>query len=122
MAVTAETAGMLWPNRSGSPEAVARATKRTQESGCVDGVIVSDQITHLTPPGLWTTENSPMAALVPDLDSFDDAFVTATLAAAVPCDWTPALLTAEDASHAVQRQIEMCAAVKHSNLANVATN
>jgi len=78
----AETAGMLWPNRSGSPAAVAKATKRMQDSGVVDGVIVSDQISHLTPPALWTPENAPMADIVPDLDSFDDAFVTGTLAAA----------------------------------------
>jgi hypothetical protein len=62
----AETAGMLWPNRSGSPAAVAKATKRMQDSGVVDGVIVSDQISHLTPPWLWTVENAPTAAIVPD--------------------------------------------------------
>jgi phthiodiolone/phenolphthiodiolone dimycocerosates ketoreductase len=78
----AETAGMLWPNRSGSPAAVAKAAKRMQDSGVVDGVIVSDQISHLTPPSLWTAENSPMAEVVPDLDSFDDAFITGTLAMA----------------------------------------
>jgi phthiodiolone/phenolphthiodiolone dimycocerosates ketoreductase len=77
----AETAGMLWPNRSGTVASVIKAAKRMQDSGVVDGVIVSDQTTHLTPPFMWNTANAPMADIVPDLDSFDDAFITGTIAA-----------------------------------------
>jgi phthiodiolone/phenolphthiodiolone dimycocerosates ketoreductase len=77
----AETAGMLWPNRSGSVASVIKAATRMRDSGVVDGVIVSDQTTHLTPPFLWNADNAAMADIVPDLDSFDDAFITGTIAA-----------------------------------------
>ncbi|MFZ0718065.1 LLM class flavin-dependent oxidoreductase [Mycobacterium sp.] len=48
-------------------------------SGVVDEVMITDQLTSWFPLDMWTPENSGLAAIVPDVDSFPDPFVAAAL-------------------------------------------
>jgi len=48
-------------------------------SGVVDEVMITDQLTSWFPLDMWTPENSGLAAVVPDVDSFPDPFVAAAL-------------------------------------------
>src|SRR5271167_2439665 len=59
------------------------AVKALKASGVVDDVQLWDQLTSWWPPLLWTPENSPMANVMPDVDSFPDVFAYAAYAAAV---------------------------------------
>jgi phthiodiolone/phenolphthiodiolone dimycocerosates ketoreductase len=47
--------------------------------GVVDEVMITDQLTSWFPADMWTPENSGLAALVADIDSFPDPFVAAAL-------------------------------------------
>lgn len=51
-------------------------------SGVVDNLFMWDQITNFWPPHLWTPENAPMAAVVPDIDSYCEAFAMGAYAMA----------------------------------------
>lgn len=65
------------------------AARGIEASGVVDYLQGWDQLSSMYPPQCWTTENSPMAAFLPDLDSFPD-FVAMLSAATVA---TPGLGT-----------------------------
>ncbi|WP_370501037.1 LLM class flavin-dependent oxidoreductase [Mycolicibacterium sp. jd] len=61
------------------------AAKAAAASPGVDGIAMSDQLMNFIPPSLWTVENSPLAGLMPDPDSMDDAFALAAFVyAAIP--------------------------------------
>ncbi|SNR92473.1 phthiodiolone/phenolphthiodiolone dimycocerosates ketoreductase [Haloechinothrix alba] len=68
------------------PVSAAVDTARTiQASGVADSLTVWDQMTFFAPPGLWCPENSPLAAVMPDIDSFPDPYVILSqIAAAAP--------------------------------------
>ncbi|MCV7102805.1 LLM class flavin-dependent oxidoreductase [Mycobacterium palustre] len=68
------------------PIATAIDTARAiQASGVIDSLTVWDQMTFFAPPALWRPDNSPLAALMPDIDSFPDPYVVlAHIATAVP--------------------------------------
>jgi phthiodiolone/phenolphthiodiolone dimycocerosates ketoreductase len=68
------------------PIAAAIDTARAiQASRVVDSLTVWDQMTFFAPPALWRPDNSPLAAVMPDIDSFPDPYVVlAQLATAVP--------------------------------------
>ena len=51
-------------------------------SGVVDDIQTWDQLTSWFPQGLWTPDRTPLAGLMPDCDSFPDAFVMAAFGAA----------------------------------------
>jgi phthiodiolone/phenolphthiodiolone dimycocerosates ketoreductase len=51
--------------------------------GAVDDLQVWDQLTSWFPQGLWTTDRTPLASMMPDCDSFPDAFAMASYAAGV---------------------------------------
>jgi phthiodiolone/phenolphthiodiolone dimycocerosates ketoreductase len=51
-------------------------------SGVVDNLMMWDQITNFWPPHLWTPANTPLAEVVPDIDSYGDAFAMAAYAMA----------------------------------------
>lgn len=61
---------------------VAAQAAELGESGAVDGLAMSDQLCNFFPPSLWNADNAPMAALMPDPDSLDDAFIMGTFARA----------------------------------------
>ncbi|HEY1968568.1 MAG TPA: LLM class flavin-dependent oxidoreductase [Pseudonocardia sp.] len=77
-----ETAVLLWADRNMPVEDVAAQASALNASGAVDGMSFSDQLNNFVPPQLWTPENTPMAAVMPDCDSHADAFVMAACAAA----------------------------------------
>ncbi len=51
-------------------------------SGVVDNLMMWDQITNFWPPHLWTPANTPLAEVLPDIDSYGDAFTMAAYAMA----------------------------------------
>jgi phthiodiolone/phenolphthiodiolone dimycocerosates ketoreductase len=51
-------------------------------SGVVDNLFMWDQITNFWPRHMWTPANSPMAAVLPDIDSYGEAFAMAAYALA----------------------------------------
>jgi phthiodiolone/phenolphthiodiolone dimycocerosates ketoreductase len=66
-------------------QAATEAARVIQASGVVDSVCVWDQMTFFAPPRLWRPENSPLAAAMPDIDSFPDPYVVlAQIGAAAP--------------------------------------
>lgn len=73
----AETAVFLWGDRNASASVTVDAAKVAAASSGVDGFAMSDQLMNFIPPSLWTTENTPLAAFLPDPDSMDDAFTLA---------------------------------------------
>jgi phthiodiolone/phenolphthiodiolone dimycocerosates ketoreductase len=58
------------------PGAIAETARAYEASGVIGSVSVWDQLNFFHPRSLWTEENTPMAALIPDIDSFPDAFAT----------------------------------------------
>jgi phthiodiolone/phenolphthiodiolone dimycocerosates ketoreductase len=74
---TVETAVFLWGDRNAPASVTVDAAKVAAASPGVDGFAMSDQLMNFIPPSLWTTENAPLAALMPDPDSMDDAFTLA---------------------------------------------
>ena len=80
-----DTALMLNPDRSMPFAAFAQLAKAYQGSGVVDYFHIPDQMMGWWPPRLWTTQNAPLAAMIPDLDSSCDAAVlSAYVAGAAP--------------------------------------
>lgn len=80
-----EIALMLNPDRSLPPAVYGQLAQAYQASGAVDYVHVPDQLMGWWPPHLWNRDNSPLADMVPDLDSSADAgLVCAYAAAAAP--------------------------------------
>jgi phthiodiolone/phenolphthiodiolone dimycocerosates ketoreductase len=72
-------------DRHTPPSDFAAAAKAALQSGVVDELLLWDQMTNFWPRQLWHGGNSPMAAFVPDLDSYCDAFaMSAYIAASVP--------------------------------------
>src|SRR5581483_9416634 len=76
------TAIPIVADRHFPPEAFAQAAQAIAASGVVDDVQVWDQLTSWFPQGLWTPDRTPLAAIMPDCDSFQDAFVISGFAAA----------------------------------------
>src|ERR1700741_3270144 len=62
--------------------AFGEAARAIAGSGVVDDIQVWDQLTSWFPQGLWTIDRTPLAAVMPDCDSFPDAFVMSAYGAA----------------------------------------
>lgn len=62
--------------------AFADTIKAIHASGVVDQTLMWDQMTSWYPPCLWTPERTPMARVIPDLDSYPDWFAMASYGAA----------------------------------------
>ncbi len=77
-----ETSIPIIADRHFPPSAFAQAAAAIQAGGCVDYFQVWDQLTSWYPQALWTPENTPLAAVMPDCDSFHDVWVMAGYAAA----------------------------------------
>jgi phthiodiolone/phenolphthiodiolone dimycocerosates ketoreductase len=63
------------------PAAIAETARFMEASGVIDGITAWDQLTFFLPPSLWTERITPMAAVMPDIDSFVDPFATLAYAA-----------------------------------------
>jgi phthiodiolone/phenolphthiodiolone dimycocerosates ketoreductase len=88
-----ETAVAVNASRHFPPSQFADAARALQQSGVVDYLLAWDQMVSWWPPSLWTPENAPMAKVMPDLDSFPDAFATVAHAAAAAPDLGMAIST-----------------------------
>jgi phthiodiolone/phenolphthiodiolone dimycocerosates ketoreductase len=58
----------------------AQYARRLQDTGAFDQFALWDQMNNWFPANLWTLENSPVAGIVPDLESLQDPFTTAAFA------------------------------------------
>ena len=84
-AVMVTTSIPLISDRYTPPAAFAAYAQAAAASGVVDELLVWDQMTNFWPRQLWTPENSPMAALLPEIDSYADAYaLSAYVLAAAP--------------------------------------
>ena len=80
-----EIAIPLLYDRNFPPSAWVEAAKTLEASGVVDFLQTWDQLTSWFPKSMWTVENTPLAAMMPDCDSFSDAFTMGVYAhAAAP--------------------------------------
>lgn len=52
----------------------AEIAMQLEASGVVDSMTIYDQLTFLTPHSLWNPDETPMAKVLPDVDSFGDPF------------------------------------------------
>jgi phthiodiolone/phenolphthiodiolone dimycocerosates ketoreductase len=64
------------------PATFGETCRQVAESGAVDELFVWDQIANFWPPHMWTPDNTPMARVIPDIDSYADAFAMAAYALA----------------------------------------
>lgn len=63
------------------PAAIAETARIFEASGVIDGLTAWDQLTFFLPRSLWSEHVTPMAAVMPDIDSFVDPFATLAYAA-----------------------------------------
>jgi len=68
--------------RNLSPRMAGQLAQQYEATGVVDQMITADQLTSWFPRALWRPDVTAMAEMVPDCDSFPDAFQTAAFAAA----------------------------------------
>jgi phthiodiolone/phenolphthiodiolone dimycocerosates ketoreductase len=79
----AETAVPVVVDRNFPIEAFAQTVRAIADSGVVDTIQFWDQMTGWNPRCLWTPDRTPLAEVVPDLDSFADWFPMVGYAAAI---------------------------------------
>jgi len=80
-----ETAAAVWTDRHIPPAAIIDQCRGLSDSGVVDGVLIPDQLANFIPAQLWNSDNTPLAAVMPDPDSQCDTFaVAAYVAGLVP--------------------------------------
>lgn len=83
--MTIETSIPLISDRFSPPSAFAAQAHAVAQSGVVDELLVWDQMTNFWPRQLWSPDASPMAKVLPDIDSYADAFaVSAYVLASEP--------------------------------------
>lgn len=63
------------PVRYLPPSAAVQTAAAMRDSGVVDYVLLYDQLVAWFPSVLWNEDNSPLAAVVPDADSFSDPWL-----------------------------------------------
>ena len=78
-----ETAVFATIDRNFPPETFGDFAKALDASGVVDQILMTDQTVAWIPNSLWIPENTPMAKVVPDMDSFPDWNLMAAYAAAL---------------------------------------
>jgi phthiodiolone/phenolphthiodiolone dimycocerosates ketoreductase len=72
-----QTSAFLWGDRHFPPAVVAQQAQALRDSGVVDFMSHSTQMGSFIPRQLWRAENAPMAAMLSDPDSLQDAFLMA---------------------------------------------
>ena len=78
-----ETAVANTVDRNFPPEVFGRVAQALEASGVVDQMLMWDQTVSWITPVLWTPQNSPLAKVVPDLDSYPDWNVMSAYGAAL---------------------------------------
>lgn len=79
---TVRTAAPLQFNRLVSPGAAADLAMAIESSGVADDILCLDYIGGIAPRVLWKPEYTPLAAVVPDGDSWWDGYLLSALAMA----------------------------------------
>ena len=82
MSKQVETAIPFQVDRAMSPKLAGAFAQVLESSGVVDYFQAWDQLTSWWPQALWRPENTPLASLTRDCDSFHDAFLLGGFAAA----------------------------------------
>ena len=80
--MSVKTAVPITADRNLPAEVYGQVAEALQASGVVDDIQAWDQLTSWYPPSLWKPENSPMAAVLPDVDSFPDVWAMTAYGAA----------------------------------------
>jgi phthiodiolone/phenolphthiodiolone dimycocerosates ketoreductase len=109
-----ETSIPIYADRHAGPQVFGQIAQAIRDSKSVDYFQVWDQLTSWYPQGLWMAENTAMATVMPDCDSFPDMFQMAGYASALapelgivlstdvirrgPADLTQSMLTLADLS------------------------
>lgn len=93
MTAVPQTSAFLWGDRHFPPAVVAQQAKALQDSGVVDFMSQSTQMGSFIPRQLWRPENAPMAAMMRDPDSLQDAFLMTAYAHAAAPELGISLLT-----------------------------
>ena len=57
------------------PHALGEQAKAIEASGVVDSITLWDQLTFHLPQSLWTPQDSPLAEVLPDVDSMPDPYI-----------------------------------------------
>jgi phthiodiolone/phenolphthiodiolone dimycocerosates ketoreductase len=81
MAREVETAIVVDANRHAPLSTFVDRIKALEASGVVDYAHIWDQLTSWWPREMWTPANTPLAAALPDIDSFPDSFALGALGA-----------------------------------------
>jgi len=76
------TAIPFGPDRTAPASLAVDFAKMMEASGAVDQFLAWDQLVSWWPKALWTPENTFLAEVSGDPDSFNDAFMLAAIAAA----------------------------------------
>ncbi|MFR9806815.1 LLM class flavin-dependent oxidoreductase [Pseudonocardia sp. RS010] len=72
----------IWASRYLDPRGASEYAEALEATGQIDQFVLWDQMTSWWPNSLWTPENTPLAAMIPDMDSLQDPFATAAFALA----------------------------------------
>jgi phthiodiolone/phenolphthiodiolone dimycocerosates ketoreductase len=80
--MTLRTGMGIWGSRYLSPKLAAEAAQGIEGlgRGAVDQFVLWDQLTNWWPQALWEPAVTPLAEMIPDLDSLQDPFTTAAFA------------------------------------------
>ena len=76
---TADTSIILWGDRHLPGHMIMDQARAMEASGVVDWASFPDHMVNFIPPSLWTPENTPMATVLGDPDSLQDATIMGTL-------------------------------------------
>jgi phthiodiolone/phenolphthiodiolone dimycocerosates ketoreductase len=77
-----KSAILSWGNRYAPPAFLQEQARALAASGVVDHFSMSDHMGQFIPPSLWKPGFSPVAAVLPDVESLDDPFVMSAYALA----------------------------------------
>jgi phthiodiolone/phenolphthiodiolone dimycocerosates ketoreductase len=72
-----ETSLVMWGDRNAPASVAAQTARAIEASGVVDRLALSDQLLNFFPRPLWKPEIMPMASVLPDPDSIQEAWTTA---------------------------------------------
>lgn len=78
-----ETAVCNMVDRNMPPEVFGQVAKLLESTGVVDQMLMWDQLVSWVPPVLWNEQNSPLAKVLPDLDSYPDWNLMCAYASAI---------------------------------------
>lgn len=70
----------LWLSRHLSPKFAIAQAKAMEATGQIDQFVLWDQLTSWWPQALWDPSITPLASMIPDVDSSPDPFAASAFA------------------------------------------